>query len=108
MTVISCARAPAEKKANFNFADIAGKTWVLERVDGVSDTIKIDHSAPQNKDAFTISFGDKEYSGKAWPNRYRGPYTFSDGVLTMGPSAGTLMLAFGDPPGIQEHDYYNL
>jgi heat shock protein HslJ len=103
-------KAPVPQTLQFNFStEVVGKVWLLETIITSEGSIDIDHGSKMNADAFNIMFDALgTSSGKGWPNRYRAPYRQTGVTLAIDAPAATQMMAIGDPPGIQERDFFRL
>jgi heat shock protein HslJ len=123
--IVSCAgtekqptEKPAEKSADktekavvkTGFSDVQGKTWQLSEIKSGSDTVVLDRAqleADNLGDVYSLKFDDKQASGKAAPNTYRGPYTLGEGdQIAIGNAAATLMAAVKEPEALKEHEYF--
>ena len=88
------------------FADAEGKEWILTELRRAGETVRADGMG----DVFTITFQAAEgrLSGMGAPNRYFGPYTAgSNRALSIGNLASTQMMAFREPDGLKESEYFN-
>jgi heat shock protein HslJ len=94
-----------------SFDEVQGKVWVLDEIITESDTISINRRKLETDgmgDAFTLLVDTERISGKGAPNRYFSPYTLGeDQEIAIRPIAGTLMMSFVEPEGLQEREYYN-
>jgi heat shock protein HslJ len=96
-----------------SFDAVQGKVWALDEI--VSDAggtvinrqkLELDGMG----DVFTlrVDADENRISGKGTTNRYFSPYTLGDDhEISISPIAGTLMMSFVEPEGIQEREYYN-
>jgi len=93
------------------FADVEGKEWILSEVRDGGKTTLMDRKALEADNmggVYTISFQEGRLSGMGAPNRYFAPYTSgANRTLTIGNVASTLMLAFREPDGLKENEYFN-
>jgi heat shock protein HslJ len=92
-----------------NFASLLEKDWRLIEVRQGNDKVSLDRAAMEADgagDAFTLRFDDERISGKAFPNRYFGPYSRKEGqTLTFGEVASTLMASIREL-ALTERDYF--
>lgn len=95
---------------NAVFEDITGKEWALSEVRSAGKTVNIDRAKLAADDMagyFAVSFSGGSVSGVGAPNRYTGPYTAGENnALTIGTLAGTKMMAFKEPDGLNENEYF--
>jgi heat shock protein HslJ len=109
----ACAGAPATTETPaVSLQSLFGREWLLTAVIQAGSPTAFTRAELDDmgaSDAFTLTISAEAVSGKAFPNRYRGPYTAGEGsALTIGPVAGTLMAAFKEPQGLTESQYYRL
>jgi heat shock protein HslJ len=94
-----------------SFDEVQGKVWSLDEIVTESGSIIINRQKLETDgmgDAFTMVVDAERISGKGAPNRYFSPYTLGeDQEISISPIAGTLMMSFVEPEGIQEREYYN-
>jgi heat shock protein HslJ len=92
-----------------NFDSLLGKDWRLIEVRQGNDTVSLDRAAMEAGgagDAFTLRFENERISGKAFPNRYFGPYSREEGqALTFGEVASTMMASIREL-ALTERDYF--
>ena len=107
---IRAAAAPAYDGGT-TFRDMEGKEWSLSEVREGGKTVLMDRKALEADNmggVYTISFQEGRLSGMGAPNRYFAPYTSGGNrTLTIGNVASTLMLAFREPEGLKENEYFN-
>jgi len=110
----ACAGTPGQagKKEPRDFGAVKGKVWQLAQVQNAAGKITFDSKNLDREffsDAFTLQFDSERAAGKAAPNRYTAPYTLGAGnAITFKAAASTMMLAFREPEGLREHDYFRL
>ena len=111
---------PAHEKS---FNDVEGKEWILAELRSAGNIVRMDRQKLQAEDlggVYTIVFqaerdsngsresGKGQAAGMGAPNRFFGPYTTSENrSLSIGNLASTLMMAFREPDGLKEHEYFN-
>ena len=101
--------APAQENAA-DFRDVMGKEWILAELRSGGRTVTFDRYkliADNLGGVFTISFNENQASGMGAPNRYHGPYTSGSSTLSIGNLASTMMLAFKEPDGLSEKEYFD-
>ncbi|AEF83570.1 putative lipoprotein [Treponema primitia ZAS-2] len=100
-----------EGTPSISFDEVQGKVWVLDTVKTESGDIAINRrilEANGTGDDFSLFIDNERISGKGAPNRYFAPYTLGkDQEISISPIAGTLMMSFVEPEGLQERDYYS-
>ena len=97
--------------AGGDFGPVKGKVWQLLEVTSGSEIIfaRSNMDKTMSDGFFTLQFEDGRASGKGAPNRFFGPYTAkTDGAITFGPAAATLMMGIYTPPGLSEHEFFGL
>ena len=101
--------APAHEPG-VRFSDVEGKEWFLSEVRSAAGTVRFDREkleADGFEGIYTASFQEGRLSGMGAPNRFFGPYTAgSNRSLSIGNMASTLMMAFREPDGLKEHEYF--
>ena len=107
--------APAYE-GGMTFKYVEGKEWVLEELRSDGKTVYFDRKkleAEGLRDVYTIIFRDSgepngsQVNGMGAPNRYFGPYTsFSNRTISIGNLASTMMMAFREPDGLKENEYF--
>jgi len=104
---VSCATTTKR-----GFSQFDGKVWKLSTVENFMESETFNRKTMDEKtfeDAFTIQFDNNNVFGKGWPNRFRGSYTLgANNSITFSPMAATLMMAFAEPKGLTEHEFFNL
>jgi len=100
------------------FGDVEGKEWFLLEFTRAGKTIAMDRKALEAigmGGVYTINFrqgnaaGGNQVSGLGAPNRYFGPFTTGDNrTLSIGNLASTMMLAFIEPDGLKEYEYFSM
>jgi heat shock protein HslJ len=94
-----------------SFDEVQGKVWALDRIETESGSVIINRrklDADGEGDAFTLTADAERISGKGAPNRYVAPYALgADQAISISPIAGTLMMGFVEPEGLQEREYFN-
>ena len=92
------------------FSDVEGKEWVLLELKSAGQTVAMDRQkleADSMGGVYTISFQEGRVSGMGAPNRYFGPYTLDNSrTLSIGNLASTMMMAFREPDGLKENEYF--
>ena len=107
----ACATSKSVSKSS-DFDAIKNRVWKLAEVkDSLGkltfESEKLDKE--QFGDVYTMQFDDTFASGKAAPNRYNAAYALGSGnVISFKPAASTRMLAFKEPEGLREHEFYGL
>jgi heat shock protein HslJ len=92
------------------FSGIAGKTWKLTAVEPpFPDRPPYSRADFADAGAYTLSFDAEagRVSGKAFPNRYVGPYRVDGESIAVESLAGTLMAALNEPESLREREYYD-
>jgi len=112
MFPIGVSGAPApELGTTADFKDVAGREWILSEVRGNGKTVTMDRVklvADNLGGVYTITFNEGQAAGMGAPNRYHGPYTLGSGnALSLGNVASTMMLAFREPDGLSEREYFD-
>ena len=102
--------APA-KDAGDAFRDVEGKEWLLSEVKGSGKTVVMDRQklALDNLiGIFSLNFRENRLSGMGAPNRYAAPYSAdSNRALSIGLIASTMMIAFIEPDGLKEKEFFD-
>jgi len=108
--------APAQEGGT-SFNDVEGKEWLLSELRSGGKTVIMDRKkleADNMGGFFSISFqkdqasGENRVSGIGAPNRYFGPFTLgSNRALSPGNVASTMMMAFREPEGLKENEYFS-
>ena len=108
--------APAHEGGT-SFKDVEGKEWILSEVKSAGKTVHMDRKKLEAENmggVYTINFKKEEasnegrVSGMGAPNRYFGPYTSgSNRSLSLGNMASTMMMAFREPEGLKENEYFS-
>ena len=107
--------APA-RDGGTTFNDVEGKEWILSELRSAGKTVRMDRqklAADNLGGVYTINFqkdsAEGRVSGMGAPKRYFGPYTAnSNRVLKIGNVASTMMLAFREPEGLKESEFFAL
>ena len=103
--------APAHDGAA-TFKDVEGKEWILSELRSAGKTIRMDRqklAADNLGGVYTINFREDKVNGMGAPNRYFAPFTAgSNRTLSIGLIAGTMMLAFKEPDGLKEGEFFGL
>jgi hypothetical protein len=96
--------------ARGNFEDIAGKTWKLTGVEPGFENRPAFNRAELEAEAFTLAFEteEKRVSGRAFPNRFSGPYETEGVIISIGALVSTKMAALGEPESLTEQEFFNL
>jgi len=107
--------APAQEGGT-SFKDVEGKEWLLSELRSSGKIVLIDRKkleADNMGGFYTIIFrkdqasGENRVSGMGAPNRYFGPYVLgSNRALSFGNVASTMMMAFKEPDGLKENEYF--
>jgi len=107
--------APAHE-SGASFKDVEEKEWILSEVKSAGKTVHMDRKKLEAENmggVYTINFKKEEasnegrVSGMGAPNRYFGPYTSgSNRSLSLGNMASTMMMAFREPDGLRENEYF--
>lgn len=110
--VNACTTVASVKQEQISFDTIQEKEWGLLEVKTASGK----HNgfsrqklvADGMEDFYTLRFDPEGLvSGKAAPNRYRSPYKQEENQrISFSTIAGTLMISFKEPEGLNEHEYY--
>ena len=116
LMIPSCASGAPAQEGSTKFSDVQDKEWFLSEIKTGGKTITIDRKkfeAENMAGYFSITFqkdkttNENRVGGMGAPNRYFGPYTEgSNRSLTIGNLASTLMMAFKEPEGIKEYEYF--
>ena len=93
------------------FSEVEGREWILSEVRTAGRTIPMDRvklEADGLGGVYTITFqAAGQVNGMGAPNRYFGPYSVgANRALTLGNVAHTLMIAFREPDGLKEFEYF--
>ena len=109
--------APAHEGAA-TFKDVEANEWILSEVRSAGKTIHMDRQkleADNLGGVYTLSFrkdqisGESRLSGMGAPNRYFAPYTTgSNRSLRIGLIGSTMMMAFREPDGLKEGEFFSL
>jgi len=106
-----CVSGMPAQEQGADFKDVAGKEWILSEVTGSGKTVTMDRVkliADNLGGVYTITFNEGQVAGMGAPNRYFGPYTLGGGnSLSLGNVASTMMLAFREPDGLSEREYFD-
>jgi hypothetical protein len=93
-----------------DFAGLLGKDWRLIELRRQDGSVSFDRSAMEAdglEDAFTLRFEDERISGKAFPNRYFGPYSRGKGqAITFEDLAATMMASLRELDALTESEYF--
>ena len=107
--------APAQEGGT-TFKDVEGKEWILSEFVSAGKTVRMDRQKLELDNlggVYTIQFQEDRQSGNrvsgmGAPNRYFGPYTVgANRSLSIGNLASTMMMAFREPDGLRENEYFN-
>ena len=112
---VHAGAAPAQDGGT-SFRDVAGKEWFLSEVRTTASarsagkTVYMDRNKLEADDMggiYSLTFREDQVSGMGAPNRYFAPYTAgSNKTLSIGNMASTLMMAFREPDGLKEAEYF--
>jgi len=112
----SCASGAPVPESGAVFMDVEGKEWLLSEVRSAGGTVRMDREkleADGFSGIYTISFqeglasNEGRVSGMGAPNRFFGPFTAGNNrSLSLGNLASTMMMAFREPDGLREHEYF--
>jgi heat shock protein HslJ len=102
-----CAASPAPRETP-DFDSLLEKDWRLIEVRQGDDSVSLDRPATDDmEDVFTLRFDSERISGRAFPNRYFGPYSRGKGqAITIGEVAATLMASFKELDALTEKEYF--
>ena len=93
------------------FKDVEGKEWLLSEVRSSGKTIVMDRQklALDNLiGVYSLNFQEGRLSGMGAPNRFNAPYSAaSNRYLNIGPAASTMMIAFREPEGLKEKEFFD-
>jgi len=107
---IGAGAAPAQE-SGASFKDVAGREWFLSEVKSTGKTVTIDRQkllVDNMSGSFTVIFNENQVNGMGAPNRFFAPFTNgNNNSLTIGNMASTMMLAFKEPDGINEKQYFD-
>lgn len=118
----ACSSGEAVREENFPeetyFPGVGSKTiyeidWFLQEVRTSEGVIILDRSkmeAEEMGDFFSLRFNERgdQISGKAAPNRYRAPCEWGDdNTLGFETAAATMMMAFKEPEGLNEREFFD-
>ena len=102
--------APA-RDGGATFKDAEGKEWLLSEVRSGGKTITMDRQKLALDNfigIYSLSFQNGRLSGLGAPNRFNAPYSVdSNRVLSIGLAASTMMLAFKEPEGLREKEFFD-
>ena len=102
--------APA-RDGGASFKDVEGKEWLLSEVRSGGKTVTMDRQklALDNLiGIYSLGFREGRLSGMGAPNRFTAPYsTGSNRYLSIGQAASTMMIAFREPEGLKEKEFFN-
>jgi len=113
--------APAQE-SGASFSDVEEKEWILAEVRSSGKTVYMDRlkmNAEGMGEFYTIYFKKDETkgpgnearglaNGTGAPNRYFGPYSIGGNrSLSFGNLASTMMMAFREPEGLRENEYFS-
>jgi heat shock protein HslJ len=108
MAVLSCAGGASPREEG-DFDGLREREWRLTALISPSGSIDLSRQKLESEgmgDFYTLRFDEDRLSGKAAPNQYFAPYTpEKNRALSVGPPAGTLMMALKEPE-LKEHDYF--
>jgi len=110
--LLSACATSKSVSGSYDFGAVKNKVWKLAEVKDSSGELifrseKLDKK--QFGDVYTMQFDDTFASGKAAPNRYNAAYALGTGnAISFKPAASTRMLAFEEPEGLREHEFYDL
>jgi len=106
----SCAGSPPDRGTGAGFGDVEEREWYLSELRSAGVSVRMDREkldADGFEGIFSANFQEGRLSGMGAPNRYFGPYTVDGNRgLDIGLLASTLMLAFREPDGLTEHEYF--
>ena len=107
-----CVHASPSWDLGSSFGDVEGKEWILLELGSPGENILWDRlklEAEGFGGIYTVQFLEGQLSGMGAPNRYFGPYTVGDNrALSIGNLASTMMMAFREPEGLREREYFDL
>ena len=102
--------APAKDSAA-TFRDVEGKEWLLSEVKGGGKTVTMDRQKLALDNfigVYSLSFKEGRVSGMGAPNRYTAPYSVNaNRSLSIGHAASTMMIAFIEPDGLKEKEFFD-
>ena len=110
------ANGAAAHENRVTFKDVEGKEWILSEIKGPGKSVILDREKLISENfggVYTIIFreGDNpnagQVNGMGAPNRFFGPYTLGNNwALSLGHLASTMMMAFREPDGLSESEYF--
>lgn len=112
----SGASGAAAQEGGASFQNVEGKEWFLSEVKSAGATVRMDRqklAADNMGGVYTINFQkdqtatENRASGMGAPNRFFAPYTVgSNRAIKIGNAASTMMMAFKEPDGLKENEYF--